>query len=197
LRGERPQQMRLTVDQIRQRLRRQRPGSKVGHPPLGIGDAARPPPRVAGASLHETSARIARTRQKRIRTKLLRLLDSRREKQVATGQRRPVGNDFRQKRGPGAKGGRHIGSPYVFIKIYSARAADAVGMEPRQVDAKGSCAREREPPQKASDDRFGGERTSHCDRDDGAVAPKNEPARAGGERSSRSVHFIEVTRGSG
>jgi len=25
--------------------------------------------------------------------------------------------------------------------------------------------------QKASDDRFGGERTSHCDRDDGAVAP--------------------------
>jgi len=28
-------------------------------------------------------------------------------------------------------------------------------------------------------------------------APKNEPARAGGERSSRSVHFIEVTRGSG
>ena len=30
----------------------------------------------------------------------------------------------------------------------------------------------------------------------GEVAPKNEPARAGGERSSRSVHFIEVTRGS-
>jgi hypothetical protein len=28
-------------------------------------------------------------------------------------------------------------------------------------------------------------------------APMNEPARAGGERSSRSVHFIEVTRGSG
>ena len=80
LRGERPQQMRLRVDQIRQRLRRQRPGSKVGHPSLGIGGAPRPPPRVAGA------ARIARTRQKRIRTKVLRLLDSRREKQVATAK---------------------------------------------------------------------------------------------------------------
>ena len=59
----------------------------------------------------------------------------------------------------------------MFSSRSTARAADAVGMEPRQVDAKGSCAREREPPQKASDDRFGGERTSHCDRDDGAVAP--------------------------
>jgi hypothetical protein len=47
LRGEGAQQMRLAVEQIRQRLRAQRPGDKIGHARLGIGDAARPAPRVA------------------------------------------------------------------------------------------------------------------------------------------------------
>jgi hypothetical protein len=47
LRREGAQQMRLAVEQIRQRLRAQRPGDKIGHAPLGIGDAARPAPRVA------------------------------------------------------------------------------------------------------------------------------------------------------
>jgi hypothetical protein len=38
--------MRPAVDQIRQRLRAQRPGRKIGHSPLGIGDAARPAVRM-------------------------------------------------------------------------------------------------------------------------------------------------------
>jgi hypothetical protein len=42
LRGEGPQQMRLAVDQIRQRLRAQRPRDKIGHPPLGVGDPRGP-----------------------------------------------------------------------------------------------------------------------------------------------------------
>jgi len=37
-----------------------------------------------------------------------------------------------------------------------------------------------------------GEGTIAGTRGNGEDAPKNEPARAGGERSSRSVHFIEV-----
>jgi hypothetical protein len=47
LRGERPQQMGLAVEQIRQRLRAERPGHEIGHAPLGIADAARPALRVA------------------------------------------------------------------------------------------------------------------------------------------------------
>jgi hypothetical protein len=65
---EGPQQMRLAVEQIRQRLRARRPGRKVGHAPPGIRD----PARVAGASLGKAPARIARPRQKGIRTKLSR-----------------------------------------------------------------------------------------------------------------------------
>jgi hypothetical protein len=103
LRGERPQQMRLAVDQIRQRLRAQRPSRKVGHPPLGIGNAARPPPRIAGAPLHETPSRVARTRQQGIRTKLLIFLDSRSGKQAITGRQWRIGNDFWHQRGSGRK----------------------------------------------------------------------------------------------
>jgi len=103
LRGERPQQMRLAVDQIRQRLRAQRPSRKVGHPPLGIGNAARPPPRIAGASLHETPSRVARTRQQGIRTKLLIFPDSRSGKQAITGRQWRIGNDFRHPQGSSAK----------------------------------------------------------------------------------------------
>ena len=60
LRDEGPQQMRLAVDQIRQRLRPQRLGDKIRHALPGIGDAARPAARVAGVSLGEALARVAR-----------------------------------------------------------------------------------------------------------------------------------------
>jgi hypothetical protein len=69
LRGQRPQQMRPAVDQIRQRLRAQRPCDEIGHAPLRIGDAARPAPRVAGASLGEAPARATRARHEGIRAK--------------------------------------------------------------------------------------------------------------------------------
>src|SRR5258708_3875418 len=57
--------MRLAVDEIRQRLCAQRPGRKIGHAPLGIGNAARPAAPVAGASLGKAPARVARGRPKR------------------------------------------------------------------------------------------------------------------------------------
>jgi hypothetical protein len=69
LHGERPQQMGLAAEQIRQRRRAQRPGHKIGHAPLGIADAARPASRVARASLGEPPACVARARRKGIRTK--------------------------------------------------------------------------------------------------------------------------------
>jgi hypothetical protein len=47
LRGGRPQQMGLAVEQIRQPPRAQQPRDKAEHPPLGIGNAARPPLRVS------------------------------------------------------------------------------------------------------------------------------------------------------
>jgi hypothetical protein len=59
--------MRPAVDQIRQRLRPQRPRRKVGHSPLGIGGATRPAAGIPGASLGEAPARVARARQKGIR----------------------------------------------------------------------------------------------------------------------------------
>jgi hypothetical protein len=52
--------MRFAVEQIRQRPLAQRPGDEIGNTPLGIGDAARPPERVARASLSEAPARVAR-----------------------------------------------------------------------------------------------------------------------------------------
>jgi hypothetical protein len=69
LRGEGPQQIGLAVEQIRQRLGTQRSGHEIGYAPLGIGDAARPAPWVAGASFGEALARVARARQEGIRTK--------------------------------------------------------------------------------------------------------------------------------
>jgi len=58
--GERPQQMRLAVEQIRQRLHAQRPGDEIGHAAPGIANAARPPARIARAPLGEPPARRAR-----------------------------------------------------------------------------------------------------------------------------------------
>jgi hypothetical protein len=63
-----------------------------------------------------------------------------------------------------------MGSPYVPIKAHSTRPTDAIGREHRQVDAKGSCAREREPRRKRATTGLGGELTSHRDRDGGAFA---------------------------
>ena len=60
MRDERPQQMRPSVDQVRQRIRAQRPSRKVGHASLGIGNAAWPATRIPGATLGETPVRIAR-----------------------------------------------------------------------------------------------------------------------------------------
>jgi hypothetical protein len=69
LHGERPQQMGLAVEQIRQRRRAQRPGHKIGHAPLAVADTARPASRVARASLGEPPACVARARRKGIRDK--------------------------------------------------------------------------------------------------------------------------------
>ena len=52
--------MRLPVEQIRQRRRAQLPSREIGHAPPWIGNAARPPERIAGASFCETPARVAR-----------------------------------------------------------------------------------------------------------------------------------------
>jgi hypothetical protein len=58
--------------------------------------------------VREASALIARE-AKRIRTKLLKFLDSRIEKQVRTGERRRLGNVSRHQWLRGERG-RHIGS---------------------------------------------------------------------------------------
>jgi len=87
--------MRLTVEQIRQRLRAQRPCHKVRHAPHGVGDTGRPAARIAGSPLREAPARVTRARQKSIRVKLLRFLDSGFRKQVRTGRCRRIGNNFR------------------------------------------------------------------------------------------------------
>jgi len=69
LRGEGPQQMGLAVDQLRHCVCAQWPGDKIGHAPPGIGDATRPAPRVARASLGEAPTLHARAWRKEIRTK--------------------------------------------------------------------------------------------------------------------------------
>jgi len=99
LHGERPQQMGLAVEQIRQRLRAERPGHKLGHAPLGIADAARPALGVARDSLGEAPARVARARRKRIRTKWLIVHDYSTRKQP--GRIRRVGINVRHRRGSG------------------------------------------------------------------------------------------------
>jgi hypothetical protein len=92
--GERSQQMRLAVEQIRQRPRAQRPGGKIGHAAPGIGNAGRPSVRIAGASLRKPPAPVAHARQKRIRTKSLKFHDFSSRKQAVTGRRRRFGNNF-------------------------------------------------------------------------------------------------------
>src|SRR4051794_39462042 len=83
--------MRLAFDQMRQRPRTQRPGSKIGHSPLGIGNAAWPAAGIAGVSFGETPERIARARQKWIRINRLRLLNSESGEQEVTGR---IGGDY-------------------------------------------------------------------------------------------------------
>src|SRR5260370_351675 len=94
------------------------PSRKIGHAPLGIWNAGRPSAPVAGASLGEAPARVARTRQQGIRNKLLRFLDLRSGKHVITGRQKWIGNDFRHQRGSVVKPW-HIGSRYVLIKSRS------------------------------------------------------------------------------
>src|SRR5947209_6511518 len=94
--------MRLVIDEIRQRLRAQRPGEEIGHPAAGIADAARPAARIARAPLRKAPARIARARGEWIRSKCLRYLDSELGKQVRTGGRRRIRRDFRHSGGSGA-----------------------------------------------------------------------------------------------
>src|SRR5215469_6046904 len=52
--------MRLAVEQVRQRLRAQRPCRKVRDAPPRVGNAGRAAAWVAGASLREAPARVAR-----------------------------------------------------------------------------------------------------------------------------------------
>jgi hypothetical protein len=59
--GEGPQQIQFAVEQIRQRLRTQRPGRKIRQAAPGVGNAARARrARIAGASLGAAHARLAR-----------------------------------------------------------------------------------------------------------------------------------------
>ena len=100
------------VDGNRQRLRARRPGrnprvtARGGQAPPGIGNARRPAARIAGASLGETLARVARARQKAIRPKYLRFLELRPGIQAITGRRRRIGGDFRHQRGSRANGAK-------------------------------------------------------------------------------------------
>jgi hypothetical protein len=75
--GERPQQMGLAVDEIRQRLRAQPPSGGIGHPPPRIADAERPAARIARAPLRETPARVTQHTQPDIRIKPLKFPDMR------------------------------------------------------------------------------------------------------------------------
>ena len=65
-----------------------------------------------------------------------------------------------------------MGSSYVLIKAHSARATDAIGKEHRASRRQGFMRARGGATQKPSDDRFGGELTSHCYSDGGASAPK-------------------------
>jgi hypothetical protein len=68
------------------------------------------PPGLPELPLGETPARVARARQKGIRAKFLRFLESRPGIQAIRGGRRRIGNDFRHERGSGAKEPDYIGS---------------------------------------------------------------------------------------
>jgi hypothetical protein len=79
------------------RLRAQRPSGEIGHAAPGVGSAGQPAARVAGISLGEAPARAASAREAGIRTKPLKFQNSRPGKQVITGRRRRVGNNFRHR----------------------------------------------------------------------------------------------------
>ena len=64
-----------------------------------------------------------------------------------------------------------MGSPYVLIKAHSARPTDAIGKKHRASRRQGFMRARARATQKASDDRFGGEMTSHCYSGGGASAP--------------------------
>jgi hypothetical protein len=59
LRRQRPQQMRLAVEQGRKPLGTERPGKQVGDAPPRVRDAARPAPRIAGMAPREAAAGLA------------------------------------------------------------------------------------------------------------------------------------------
>jgi hypothetical protein len=93
-----------------------------------------------------------------------------------------------------------MGSPYVLIKAYSARATDAIGKEHRASRRQGFMRARGGATQKPSDGRFGGELTSHCYSDGDASAPTavlrrvaNKPAGVDPnptfKHRQRSVHF--------
>jgi hypothetical protein len=69
-----------------------------------------PAARVAGRTIGEALAYVARAKQKQIRTKPLKFLDSKPGKQAITGGRRRVGSDFRHQQGLPGKRGQHMGS---------------------------------------------------------------------------------------
>jgi hypothetical protein len=90
LRREQPQQMRLAVEQIRQRSRAQRAGWRD---------------RVCGAwdclsFLWRNRPRASRARRQGIRTKQLIFLKSRSGKQVTAGGRRRIGNNLQHSGAP-------------------------------------------------------------------------------------------------
>lgn len=103
--------MRPAVDQIRQCRRAQRPGCKIRHAPLEIGNAARPAARITGASLGDR-AREARGDQDQPieipRFRVRRTEDNRKN--------RADRQLFRTSAGLRDERGQHVGSLYVPLK---------------------------------------------------------------------------------
>jgi len=88
-RGEAPQQMLFAVEQIQQRPLRSAAGLKIGRAPPGIGNAVAVPVDCR-SSLRKTPASFAPTREKWIRPKWLRLLESKPRIQAITWRRRRI-----------------------------------------------------------------------------------------------------------
>ena len=86
-----------------------------------------------------------------------------------------------------------MGSSYVLIKAHSARATDAIGKEHRASRRQGFMRARGGATQKPSDDRFGGELTSHCYSGGGASAPIPAIRMPIGERV-KSTHCGPSTR---
>jgi hypothetical protein len=79
--------MRLAVDQIRQRLHTQPPDRKIGQAPVGIWNAARAAPRIAGASLGKAPARVTPVKQKRDQGQIVDVLRFGSQKTAAKADR--------------------------------------------------------------------------------------------------------------